>query len=122
MRSNAQSFHLTLVCRTDFLRLTCRANQGHITIIADIVRPAPENRQRAFCLRRCNPQRQFQMIEPVSLHFPQFIDGPKKNLTRRANQGQINIIAKSTKARAEQSAAGFFVGGFRAVRHGMKRE
>jgi len=58
--------------------LTRRANQGHIYIIADIVRPAPENRQRAFCLQRCNPQKQFQMIEPVSSHFPQFVDGLKK--------------------------------------------
>jgi len=28
-------------------------------------------------------------------------------LTRRANQGHINIIARILKARAEQSAAGF---------------
>jgi hypothetical protein len=26
-------------CRTNFLRLTRRANQGHVTIIADIVSP-----------------------------------------------------------------------------------
>jgi hypothetical protein len=35
-------------CRSDFVRLTRRANQGHIIIIADIVRPAPGNRQRVF--------------------------------------------------------------------------
>jgi hypothetical protein len=35
------------------------------------------------------------------------IDGPKKNLTRRANQGHINIIARIDTARAEKSAAGF---------------
>jgi len=33
-----------------FLRLTRRANQGHIDIIANIVQPAPENRQRVFVL------------------------------------------------------------------------
>jgi len=31
----------------------------------------------------------------------------KKDLTRRANQGHINIIARTDKARAEKSAAGF---------------
>jgi hypothetical protein len=97
------------VGRTDFWRLTRRANQGHIDIIADIVAPAPGNRERALHWRRRYPQRQFQMLEPVSLHFPQFIDPLKKNLTRRANQGQINIIAKFHRARAEKSAAGFFV-------------
>jgi hypothetical protein len=49
------------------------------------------------------------MIEPVSLHFLQFVDGPQKNLTRRANQGHINIIAKIHKARTEKSAAGFLL-------------
>jgi hypothetical protein len=34
-------------------------------------------------------------------------DNQKKDLTRRANQGYINIIAKTDKARAEKSAAGF---------------
>ena len=34
-------------------------------------------------------------------------DNPKKNLTRRANQGYNIIIAKTDKARAEKSAAGF---------------
>jgi hypothetical protein len=58
------------VGRTDFWRLTRRANQGHIDIIADIVKPAPGNRQRTFYWRQRYPQRQFQMIEPVSLHFP----------------------------------------------------
>jgi riboflavin synthase alpha subunit len=89
--------------------LTRRANQGHIDIIADIVEPAPENRQRAFQWRRRYPQRQFQVIEPVSSHFPQFVNGSKRSLTRRANQGHINIIAKIHKARAEKSAVGFFV-------------
>jgi hypothetical protein len=65
-------------CRSDFVRLTRRANQRHIIIIADIVRPAPGNRQRVFCLRRCNSQRQFQMIESILLHFPQFIDGGRR--------------------------------------------
>jgi len=37
----------------------------------------------------------------------QFSDNPKKELTRRANQGHINIIARTDKARAEKSAAGF---------------
>jgi len=32
------------------LRLTRRANQGHTDIIANIVKPAPENRQRVFHL------------------------------------------------------------------------
>jgi hypothetical protein len=53
----------------DFLRLTRRANQGHINIIADIVAPAPGNRQRAFYWRGRYRQRQFQIIELVSLHF-----------------------------------------------------
>jgi hypothetical protein len=79
--------------------LTRRANQGHIDIIADIVEPAPENRQRAFQWRRRYPQRQFQVIEPVSSHFPQFVNGSKRSLTRRANQGHINIIAKTRPGR-----------------------
>jgi hypothetical protein len=61
-----------------FLRLTRRANQGHIDIIAAIVVPAPANRQRAFHWRRRNLQGQFQIIEPVSSHFPQFIDARKR--------------------------------------------
>jgi len=36
-----------------------------------------------------------------------YSDNQKKHLTRRANQGHINIIARILKARAEQSAAGF---------------
>jgi len=39
--------------------------------------------------------------------FPQLIRGPKKHLTRRANQGHVNIIARIVRARAEKSAAGF---------------
>ena len=119
--------------------MTRRANQGHINIIADIVAPAPGNRQRAFHWRRRNPQRQFQIVEPVSLDFRSFVyrpissdcgnyrfrtsrrcfdisrkcsDNPKKDLTRRANQGHINIIARTDKARAEKSAAGFLFGVF----------
>ena len=34
-------------------------------------------------------------------------DNQKKDLTRRANQGYNNIIARTDKARAEKSAAGF---------------
>jgi len=60
----------------DSLRLTRRANQGHINIIADIVAPAPGNRQRAFHWRRRNPQRQFQIVEPVSLDFRSFVYRP----------------------------------------------
>jgi hypothetical protein len=69
VRSIAQSFDLMSGCRTDFLRLTRRANQGHITIIAVIVSPRRETGSGFFCSRRYNPQRQFQMIEAVSLHF-----------------------------------------------------
>jgi hypothetical protein len=34
-------------------------------------------------------------------------DNKKKELTRRANQAYINIVARTDKARAEKSAAGF---------------
>jgi len=88
--------------------LTRRANQGHIDIIVGIVGPAPVNRQRAFHLQRRYPQTQFQIVEPVSLHFPQFIDRPKKNLTRRANQGQINIIAKIVQSPGGEIRRGLF--------------
>jgi hypothetical protein len=78
VRPNAQAFHVMSMLPADFLRLTRRANQGHIDIIADIVKPAPGNRQRAFHCARRYPQRQFQIIEPVSLHFQQFIDRRKR--------------------------------------------
>jgi hypothetical protein len=48
------------------------------------------------------------MIEPVSLHFPQFIDRPKKNLTRRANQGQSNIVAKVMQSPGGEIRRGLF--------------
>jgi len=46
-------------------------------------------------------------IAPVLRHSSKFSDNQKKDLTRRANQGYINIIARTDKARAEKSAAGF---------------
>jgi hypothetical protein len=55
------------------------------------------------------------------------IDGPKKNLTRRANHRQITIIAKIVQARAEKSAAGFLFemfqsdGGRLSRRHNSQR-
>ncbi|MGH6713201.1 MAG: hypothetical protein ACREEK_30120 [Bradyrhizobium sp.] len=63
--------------RTCFLRLTRRANQGHIIIIADIVKLAPVNRPWAFSLAAMLSAGKFQTIEPVSSHFLQFVDGPK---------------------------------------------
>jgi hypothetical protein len=59
------------------LRLTRRANQGHIGIIAEIVKPAPGNRQRFFCSVQDNRSGKFQFVELVALHFPQFVDGSK---------------------------------------------
>jgi len=56
--------------------LTRRANQGHIGIIADIVKPAPENRPRVFPFSQDRPK-QFQLVEIVSSHFMQFADGSK---------------------------------------------
>jgi len=53
------------------------------------------------------------------LHFSQFFDGlkkivfcnrsdnPKKEIDTSGKSGHINIIAKTDKARAEKSAAGF---------------
>src|SRR5258708_24560554 len=46
-------------------------------------------------------------IAPVLRHSSKFSDNQKKDLTRRANQGYNNIIARTDKARAEKSAAGF---------------
>jgi len=48
-------------------------------------------------------------IAPVLRHSSKFSDNQKKDLTRRANQGYINIIARTDKARAEKSAAGFLL-------------
>jgi len=59
------------------LRLTRRANQGHIDIIANIVKPAPGNRQRVFRFPPDDRPRQFQFVEAVSLHFSEFVDDPK---------------------------------------------
>jgi hypothetical protein len=60
-----------------FLRLTRRANQPHDVIIADVVKLAPVNRPRAFSFVAMLFAEEFQIIEPVSSHFPQFVDGPK---------------------------------------------
>jgi hypothetical protein len=47
--------------------------------------------------------------------FPEIVPiTRKKNLTRRANQGHINIIARTDKARAEKSAAGFLIDVFQS--------
>jgi len=52
-----------------FWRLTRRANQGHVTIIADIVKLAPLNRLWAFSFAAMLSAGKFQIIEPVSSHF-----------------------------------------------------
>jgi hypothetical protein len=77
-----------------FLHLTRRANQGHIDIIANIVQPAPGNRQRVFHFVRSYRQRQFQVVEVVSLHFLLLVYDLEKNLTRRANHRHNGIIAE----------------------------
>jgi hypothetical protein len=79
------------------LRLTRRPNQGHIAIIADIVKPAPGNRQRVFRFLQDSRSRKFQFVEFFSLHFLQFVDGHENGLTRRANQGHNDIIAKPAR-------------------------
>jgi hypothetical protein len=56
--------------RTSFKHLTRRANQRHIVIIADIVKLAPVNRLRAFSFVEMLSAGKFQIIQPVSLHFP----------------------------------------------------
>jgi hypothetical protein len=64
---------LNLVC---FGHLTRRANQGHIGIIADFVKPAPENGGGLFISQDNRPGR-FQFIETVSSNFLQFVDHSK---------------------------------------------
>jgi hypothetical protein len=44
----AQSIHLNVEAPNGFVHLTCRANQRHLVIIADILKPAPLNRLQAF--------------------------------------------------------------------------
>jgi hypothetical protein len=56
--------------------LTCRANQGHIGIIADFVKPVPETVAGFFFSHNDQP-RPFQFVETVSLNFPQFVDHSK---------------------------------------------
>jgi phosphopantothenate synthetase len=46
-------------------RLTRRANQRHIGIIADIVRPAPQNWQRAFHFSKDDRPKQFAFSKPL---------------------------------------------------------
>jgi hypothetical protein len=58
-------------------RLTRRANQGHIDIIAEIVTPAPGNRQRFFLFTPDDWLKKFQSVKAVALHFLQFVDGSK---------------------------------------------
>jgi hypothetical protein len=57
-------------------RLTRRANQGHIGIIADIVKPAPKTGGGFFILQD-DPSKQLRFIETVPLHFMQFGNGSK---------------------------------------------
>jgi len=56
--------------------LTRRANQGHIGIIADVVKPAPKT-GGGFFVFRYDPSKQFQFVETVLLHFMQFGNGSK---------------------------------------------
>jgi len=51
--------------RQSVVRLTRRANQGYIDIIAAIVKPAPENRQRVFCWRRTIGEGGFALSKPT---------------------------------------------------------
>jgi hypothetical protein len=68
-------------------------------------KPERRNPRRAFCLK----YRNYGISRDCGVlrHFRNCSDNPKKNLTRRANQGYINIIARADRARAEKSAAGF---------------
>jgi hypothetical protein len=58
--------------------LTCRANQGHIGIIADIIEPAPET-AAGFSFRKTITGHKtitgrFQFIETVSSNFLKFVE------------------------------------------------
>jgi hypothetical protein len=64
---------LNLVC---FGHLTRRANQGHISIIADIVDARTGNGGGLFFSQNDRPGR-FQFVEAVSSNFPQFVHRSK---------------------------------------------
>jgi hypothetical protein len=50
-----------------------------INIIAEIVTPAPGNRQRVFCSVQNSRSGKFQFVELISLHFLQFVDISKNS-------------------------------------------
>jgi hypothetical protein len=50
-------------------RLTRRANQAHIDIVAGIIEPAPRERQRVFFFLRQCMQNRFQSAQLILLHF-----------------------------------------------------
>jgi hypothetical protein len=87
--------------------LTCRANQRHIDII-EYHKARAGKSAAGFSFVRCHRQRQFQFVEAVSLHFPQFVDGLQKGLTRRANHGHNDIIAKVLESPCGEIRGGLF--------------
>jgi hypothetical protein len=50
-------------------RLTRRANQAHIHIVAEIIEPAPQERQRALLFSAAIFAKSVQSSELILLHF-----------------------------------------------------
>jgi len=89
--------------------LTRRANQGYVDIIAEIVTPAPGNRQRVFCSVRDHRSEKFQFVELISLHFMQIFGLSEIVVDTSGKSGAQRHHRRNHQARAETSAAGFFV-------------
>jgi hypothetical protein len=51
------------------LRLTRRANQAHIHIVAEIIKPAPQERQRVFSFYPAMCAKLVQSDQLIFLHF-----------------------------------------------------
>jgi len=49
------------------------------------------------------------IVDPLAIHFVDCACPTKSRLTRRANQGHFDIIAKTTRP-APKPAAGFLIG------------
>jgi hypothetical protein len=94
-----------------FAGLTCRANQGHADNIGEIIQPVPGDRQRFFHLcgivdkDSCNFSNVLRCVFRILFTVRKQFDTSGKSPAYRHHR-------KSSGARAERSAAGFFIGIF----------
>jgi len=106
--STANDFISVSLCWIWFARdhLTCRANQVHIDIIADIVEPAPET-AAGFSVSQKQSARTVSICRNRFVEFSAICSPLENGLTRRANHRHNANIAKIAKSARRNPSRAF---------------